>query len=91
MTKVIIIVIIAFLVLVYVYTYVKHKKRKGHVNTVAQFNQKYHKQNKTIQNASTNEEYLKYITKYNSSVDYIEREELINTVKKEKGLHNDIM
>ncbi len=74
--KLLIIIIIAFLVLVYVSTYIKIKKRKqqGMIDTVSEFNRKYIKKNLPKQTATKIDPYTRYFTKYNSSIDYIERD-----------------
>ena len=74
--KLLIIIIIAFLVLVYVSTYIKIKKRKqqGMIDTVSEFNRKYIKKNLPKQTATKIDSYTQYFTKYNSSIDYIERD-----------------
>lgn len=78
--KLIIIIVIAFLVLLYVYTYIKYKKRKSqNINSVDEFHKKYLKEsNVKKQNASKNTSYTKYITKYNSTLDYIEKDKFSN-------------
>lgn len=77
--KIIIIIVIAFLILLYVYTYIKYKKRKSqNVNSVDEFHKKYLKENITKkQTATKNTSYTKYITKYNSTLDYIEKDEFL--------------
>ena len=74
--KLLIIIIIAFLVLVYVSTYIKIKKRKqqGMIDTVSEYNRKYIKKNLPKQTATKIDSYTQYFTKYNSSIDYIERD-----------------
>lgn len=74
--KLLIIIIIAFLVLVYVSTYIKIKKRKqqGMIDTISEFNRKYIKKNLPKQTATKIDSYTQYFTKYNSSIDYIERD-----------------
>lgn len=70
-----IIIIIAFLVLVYVYTFIKYKKRKkqGTIDTVGEFNRKYIKKNSHRQTDDKIDSYTQYITKYNSTIDYVEK------------------
>ncbi len=77
--KMMIFLIFAFLIIVYIYTFVKIRKnrRRNAKSTVLEFNQKYH--NKKNQNKSEKQpdlNYKKYITKYNSSVDYISKDDL---------------
>lgn len=73
--KTIILLLVAFLVPVYVYNFNKIRKNR-HLNDksiVLKFNEKYLVKKKTddIQFDKTN--YNKYITKYNSTVDYVEK------------------
>ncbi len=64
--EILIIIVIAFLILVYVYIYIKYKKRKSqNTDTVNEFHKKYHVKEKPQTG--------KNITKYNSSIDYIEK------------------
>lgn len=77
--KFLIIIIIAFLVLVYVYTYIKYKKRKSQkIDTVSDFRKKYLKNNIQKENVKNND-YTKYITKYNSTLDYVEKDKFLNS------------
>lgn len=77
--KFLIIIIIAFLALVYVYTYLKFKKRKSHkIDTVGDFRKKYLKNNVKKDNVKTSNDYTKYITKYNSTLDYVEKDKFLN-------------
>ncbi len=75
--KAIIFLLIAFLVLVYIYTFIKIRKRRksNNFNTVLEFKEKYIK-DKSIPENQPNSNYKKYITKYNSNIDYISKEEL---------------
>lgn len=70
--------IIAFLILVYVYTFIKiRKKRKNKTDIVSNYNQQYikkGKQSKISNNKDSN--YEKFITRYNSQIDYIEKDKL---------------
>lgn len=73
--KFMIIIIISFLVLVYAYTYIKYKKRKSQkIDTVSEFREKYLKNNVSKEKKQNSNEYTKYITKYNSTLDYFEKE-----------------
>lgn len=76
--KLLIFLMIAFLVVVYVYTFIKiHKKRQQRSgNTVSEFNKKYHSKKKTAANADKDTNTGRYITKYNSKLDYIAKDEL---------------
>ena len=79
--KILIIIIIAFLTLVYVYTYMRYKKMKkqGCIDNVAEFQKKYRKTmpKQKHKNYGT-EQYTEYITKYNSSIDYVEKDEYLS-------------
>lgn len=78
--KFLIIIIIAFLVLVYVYTYIKYKKRKSQkIDTVSDFRKKYLKNNIQRENVKNANDYTKYITKYNSTLDYVEKDKFLNS------------
>lgn len=74
--KMMIFLIFAFIIIVYIYTFVKirKKRRENSKSTVMEFNDKYHKQNNTDKIDNLN--YQKYITKYNSKIDYISKEDL---------------
>ena len=76
--KIFIGLIIAFLILVYVYTFIKiHKKRKNKTNIVDNYNQQYIKKKKDSQPSNYKDSnYEKFITKYNSQIDYIEKDKL---------------
>ena len=75
--KALIFLLIAFLVLVYVYTFIKiRKKRKENkFSAVTEFKNKYLKKH-TISDNQPNSNYKKQITKYNSKIDYINKDEL---------------
>lgn len=73
--------LVGFLVVVYVYSFIKIRKKRRSANKseVLEFNKKYHSQMSAHykqQPATTDSNYKKYITKYNSSVDYISKDEL---------------
>ena len=78
--KLLILLIIAFLVLVYVYTFIKiRKKRKQRTNTVIEFREKYLNKdavNDALQSKSPDMNYKKYVTKYNSKIDYMEHDDV---------------
>lgn len=79
--KLLLILIFAFLILVYVYTFLKiRKRRRKKIDTVAEFNTMYKERKSSAQKKFTEEEkaYRKYITKYNSKVDYISKDDLNN-------------
>ncbi len=80
--KFLIIIVIAFLILVYAYTYIKYKKRKSnYIDTVSDFRKKYLKGDNISRQKKTNitSNYQKYITKYNSSLDYVEKDKFLNS------------
>lgn len=72
--------IIVFLVILYIFTYVRYKKmKKNRISAVDDFKKKYHKEDKDmgikVQNRA--DDFTTYTTKFNSTLDYIEREQLI--------------
>ncbi|NBJ91439.1 hypothetical protein D5281_02275 [bacterium 1xD42-62] len=72
--KLLVISIFVFLVIMYVYTYKRYKKnKKNNINTVDEFRRKYLKKNVSNENQDANKA-GNYITKYNSSIDYIEKD-----------------
>lgn len=78
--KLLIVGIVAFLVLVYVYTFIKIRKRRNNkTSSVEEFNKKY--LNKKENNVMKDQYYKKYITKYNSKIDYIAKEDLKVDIK----------
>lgn len=74
--KLILIGIIVFLVILYVFTYVRHKKMKNsRISAVEDFKNKYHK--KTESSSKKQSDSLRsYTTKYNSTLDYVDRKQL---------------
>lgn len=75
--KLLILLLIAFLALVYVYTFIKNRKRRQkNISIVAKFNQDYLKKTKPRDKNCDLPNYKKQITKYNSQVDYIEKDKL---------------
>ena len=82
--KLLIIGIIVFLVIMYVYTYIKYKKRKNsHISAVEDFNRKYRKE-QPENDPNTDEDLIAYKTKFNSTLDYIEREQLVEECQEMK-------
>lgn len=76
--KLLIILLIGFLVFLYVYTFVKIKKRrKSNIDIVSEYNQRYLNKENKINTTSEASNYKKYITKYNSTVDYVNKDELL--------------
>lgn len=70
--------IIAFLIFIYVYTFIKiRKKRKKSINKVDDYRRQYVQRKKRSQAANyKNSNYETYISKYNSQMDYIEKNQL---------------
>ena len=86
--KLIIISLFVFLVIMYVYTYKRYKKiKKNNVSTVEEFRKKYLK--KELPDAQDTNKANNYITKYNSSVDYIEKNTFIREASDSKA-ENDL-
>lgn len=82
--KLLIIGIIIFLVVLYIYTFIKYKKRKNsHVNAVEDFKRKYHKE-RLDDTDTQNDAVVKYKTKFNSDLDYMEPEQLIQECQEMK-------
>lgn len=78
--KLIIIITIAFLILVYAYSYIKYKKRKAQtVNSVDEFHKKYLKKSISQKKAASKDTACNYITKYNSTLDYVEKDDFLNS------------
>ena len=72
--KILIISVIVFLGILYIYTFIKYKKRrKQEINAVGDYRRNYLKSN-SPPNPSPDDGYTNYLTKYNSSLDYIEKE-----------------
>lgn len=74
--KLLIVVIVVFLAAVYIYTYIKYKKRKRNgIDAVGDFRKSYlKKESESNSQDSDSASYNYYFTKYNSSVDYIDKE-----------------
>lgn len=74
--KAIIGLLIGFLILVYVYNYLKlRKRRQNQIDTVAEYHRQFASRKK-IRHNSSDSNYQKYITKYNSKTDYISKDDL---------------
>lgn len=72
--KLVIVIVIAFLILMYVYTYIKYRKGKSHsIDTISDFHNKYLKENTSLKEKSN------YITKYNSTLDYVEKNKFMDS------------
>lgn len=87
--KLLIIGIIIFLVVLYIYTFIKYKKRKNsHVSAVADFKRKYHRER--LDDADIQDDaVIKYKTKFNSNLDYIEPEQLVQECQEMKEPKSD--
>ena len=83
--KALLIVIFAFLVLIYLYTFIRYKKRKkNEVNTVDSYRKNYIERINTKSSESCDDYLRKQITKYNSSVDYIEWNDFVSEINEQK-------
>lgn len=83
--KVLIVVLIAFLAAVYVFTFIKWKKRRNQgVNAVADFREKYLRDKTVTDEEATSKDSKPIITKYNSQIDYMERDEFIKETSEQK-------
>ena len=77
--EMIIFILFAFLVIVYVYSFIKIKKKKksGVISEISEFHKKYHNRFTQVNKKSDdNKAYNKYVTKYNSTIDYISKDDL---------------
>lgn len=77
--KLLLIGIVIFLVILYVFTYIRYKKmKKNRISAVDDFKKKYHKaeQVQNVQNQSRNNDFTTYTSKFNSTLDYVDREQL---------------
>lgn len=92
--------VVVFIIIFNVYHIIKNKKRNSHrSDTVDVFKTNY---KKNVQKTSKqSDEYVKYITKYNSSVDFIDKNDFIKEASEQgksqsrenprKSLHNIFM
>lgn len=79
------IVIIGFIVLIYLYTYFKHKKRKkNQISVVDSYRKNYIERTDNKHKENIDDELKKQITKYNSSVDYIEWNDFVAEINDQK-------
>lgn len=91
--KILLIIIIAFLVLIYAYTFIKYKKRKqNQINTVETYRKNY-LERINAKSSPKYDEYKDYdirrhITKYNSSLDYVEWNDFLDDINKQKHDEN---
>ena len=82
--KMLLIGIIVFLVVLYIYTYARYKKmKKNRISAVEDFKKKYHKeeQKELVQNRN---DLTAYTSKFNSTLDYVEKEQLIEETQETK-------
>lgn len=71
------IAVVAFLIVVYAYTFIKHRKRKSNqTSTVKKFKSKYLK-DPSRKNTNVPEGYTRYLSKYNSPVDFVDKNEFL--------------
>ncbi len=85
------IAVVAFLIVIYAYTFIKHRKRKDNqTSTVKEFRQKYLKD--TLQEANDTKDfpqgYTPYVTKYNSSIDYVDKTEFLKEINEPQTTAN---
>lgn len=77
--KLLLSIIVIFLAVLYIYTFIKIKRRKkNNIDAVGDFRRNYLK--KDFAQNPQNNEYNQYLTKYNSSVDYIDKEEFLREI-----------
>ena len=77
--------VIGVLVIFYVFTYMRYKKRnKKRTDSVSEFKKNYHRIN-LQKKSGESDGYTKYITKYNSPVDFIDKEEFLKNAAKSDG------
>lgn len=73
---ILIVIIIAFLIVLYVYTYIKYKKRRNKgVSAVEEFRKNYVDRDDTED--PDQDDLIKYVTRYNSPIDYIEWQDFV--------------
>lgn len=84
--KILLIGVIGFLILFYLYTYIKYKKHRNNQISTVEFYHKNYLERNAASSKDTSEGYLtqKQITKYNSSVDYMEWNDLVAEVNEQK-------
>lgn len=74
------IAVVAFLIVVYAYTFIKHRRRKNNqTSTVKEFRSKYLKDT-SRKNTNVPEGYTRYLSKYNSPVDFVDKNEFLKEV-----------
>lgn len=83
--KLLIIMIIVFLVVLYVYTFIKYKKRKrAQISSVDDYRRTYLKETGLPPASPQKDGCTNYLTKHNSSLDYIEKEAFISELTGEQ-------
>lgn len=74
------IAVVAFLIVIYAYTFIKHRKKKdSQASTVKEFRKKYLKED-LQENPNIPQGYTRYQTKYNSSIDYVDKNEFLKEI-----------
>ena len=67
--------VIAFAVLVFVDNIIKNKKRRNsHLDTTIEFKKRYHQNRRGKQDICEDRNQSNYVTKYNSRLDYVEKD-----------------
>lgn len=86
--KLLLIGIIVFLVILYIYTYVRYKKmKKNRISAVEDFKNKYYKkEQKELDQIRNNDPMTAYTSKFNSSLDYVEKNQLAEETQEMKKL-----
>ena len=80
-----IVFIVGFIALIYIYTYIKYKKRKkNQISIVDSFRENYIERINAVKNDNIYSDEIKnQITKYNSSVDYIEWKDFVDEISEQ--------
>ena len=84
--KMLIIIIIGFLAIIYIYTFIKYKKRKkNEISVVNSYRENYIEKKRFNNQSDITDNYsYQQITKYNSSVDYIEWNDFVSEINEQK-------
>ena len=78
--------VVVFVVAVYIYTSIRNKKNRIHtqnIDTVNEFRKRYLE--KRTRKTDEEKEYIQYTTKYNISIDFIDKDEFIQEVQVTKS------
>lgn len=69
--------LIGFTILVFIYNYLKmRKRRRNQIDTVTEYHRQFDSRRKTnIRHNLSDSNYKKYITKHNSKIDYISKDD----------------